>query len=119
MVLGRPLRYRCDLPAELVVSDEAPSTGRIIDLSETGAFLETRADLQFGDQVVLRAVLPDGEPWEVTVRVSRLGSSQREIHHPRVENVTVARLGAGVRFEKLEGPAHRRLMLLLDRLDES
>ena len=115
--VNRAVRYRCDLSASLEVGGAAHAA-RIVDLSRTGAFVATAADIQIGDRGRLAIPLPGGEPLGVGVRVVRLGRSQLEIRHPRVENVTVSRAGAGLTFDRLAADEANRLGGYLELLDE-
>ncbi len=118
MNLTRPIRYRCDLEARLDRPDQGPQPVRVVDLSESGAFLETSLDIQFGEQAQLALELPRSGRWAVGVTVMRLGSCQREIIHPRVEHVTVARSGVGVLFDPLTPQQRKQLRTFLALLDE-
>lgn len=118
MPVSRAVRYRCDVPAKLERGDGKPEPVRVLDISESGAFIETELDLQFGDTGLLGVALPGGPPWVVEVAVVRLGSSQREIPHQRVDTVTVTRLGAGLRFEGMATDELKRLRSFLELLDE-
>ncbi|MHB8878019.1 MAG: PilZ domain-containing protein [Myxococcaceae bacterium] len=118
MSLGRPIRYRCDLAAPLAFEGLGEQRVRILDLSETGAFVETDLELQYGDVGRMGIAFPGGDPWGATVRVSRLGASQREVRHPRVENVTVLRPGVGLTFEDIPDDERERLLGFLELLDE-
>lgn len=113
----RPLRYRCDLEAHLAWA-QGVHTVRILDLSETGAFVETGLDLQVGDAGVLTLALPGGDPWHADIQVVRLSTAQRELHHPRLHHLTVARPGAGVAFAHVPEDEVERLRGFLELLDE-
>ncbi len=91
---------------------------RVLDLSRTGAFVETDADAQFGDTGELALELPGGRSWRAPVTVIRLGMTQREIAHPAVENVTVLSAGAGLRFDEVTQEAADALEALLAGFDE-
>jgi len=116
--LGRPLRYRCDLAAPLELEDGGAARVRILNLSETGAFVETDLDLQVGDRGRLSVAFPGGDPWIATVQVIGLGESQREVRHPKVENVTVLRAGADLEFVDVPEEERNRLRGFLELLDE-
>jgi hypothetical protein len=114
----RPLRYRCDLQGILQWEGQDLSV-QVLDLSETGAFVETGAlDLQVGDRAVLALALPGGEPWYAQVTVMRLGRAQRELRHPRLHHLTVSRPGAGVAFDAVPEDEVERLRGFLELLDE-
>ncbi|MBI3183094.1 MAG: PilZ domain-containing protein [Myxococcales bacterium] len=91
---------------------------RILDLSETGAFVETVVELDYEEAGKLELALPGGEPWAASVSVVRLGTSHREVRHPRVENVTVARPGVGLQFVGMNEEDLERLRGFLELLDE-
>jgi hypothetical protein len=118
MPVDRPIRYRCDISAPLEFEAFEPVKVRILDLSETGAFVETDLDLQHGDRGKLGMAFPGGDPWVAAVRVIRLGSSQRECRHPKVDNVTVLRAGAGLEFQDVPDDERERLRGFLELLDE-
>ena len=113
----RPLRYRCDLSGRFEL-DGAHHRVQILDLSETGAFVETQLDLQVGDRGVLALALPGGDPWYATVTVVRLAFAQREIRHPRLHHLTVRREGVGVVFDEIPEDEVERLRGFLELLDE-
>ncbi len=116
--IGRPVRYRCELHARLTLEGEEPRMLRVLDLSEGGAFLASDDELDFGATGLLTLALPGGDPFDVKVRVVRLGSSQLEVRHKRVELITVSRTGAGVVFEELPEEEIERLRGFLELLDE-
>lgn len=115
----RAIRYRCDLQARLDRGDGQKHPVRILQLSESGAFVDPeQLDLQYGDRCRLTIPLPGGDPWHAEVTVVRLGRSQRELRHPRVENFTVTRLGVGVTFDHVPDDEVERLRGFLELLDE-
>lgn len=116
-VSQRPLRYRCDLAGRLEWEGQQHAV-QILDLSETGAFLETQLDLQVGDRAVVALALPGGEPWYAPVTVVRLSSAQRELRHRRLHHLTVLRYGAGVVFDTVPDDEVERLRGFLELLDE-
>src|SRR5687767_9097408 len=117
MLDTRATRYRCDLQARLEFGAHALDV-RILDLSETGAFIATEEDIQVDDRGRLGIPLPGGgDPVWADVTVVRLGKSQLEIRHPRVDNVTVTRLGVGLRFESVPEDEIERLRGFLEILD--
>lgn len=118
MAIDRPIRYRCDIAAPLEFEAFAPVRVRILDLSETGAFVETDLDLQYGDRGKMSIAFPGGDPWIADVQVIRLGASQREVRHPKVDNVTVLRAGAGLTFVDVPEDERERLRGFLELLDE-
>lgn len=113
----RAIRYRCDIQGRLERAG-ARHPVRILQLSEGGAFIETDVDLQFGERATLTIPLPGGDPWHAEVTVVRLGRSQRELRHPRVENFTVTRPGVGVTFDHVPDDEVERLRGFLELLDE-
>lgn len=97
---------------------EEVASVRVIDLSETGAFVETKLELQAGALGTLELDLLEGGPWCTPVEISRTGKGQQELRHARVEIVTVSRQGVGVRFLELSGPDRARLDALLLKIDQ-
>ena len=118
MTVRRAARYRCDLVAPLTLPELGLLEVRVIELSESGAFVETTAGLQHGDVGRLSLPFPGGEPWEVQVRVTSLGKGLREVHQPRIDNLTVRREGVGLEFEAVTDEARERLLGFLDLLEE-
>ena len=112
------MRYRCELLARLALQGEPAREVRVLDLSESGAFLASDEELDFDAQGTLTLALPGGAPFGVRIRVVRLGSSQLEIRHRKVEMITVSRQGAGVSFEELPDGEVDRLRGFLELLDE-
>lgn len=113
----RAIRYRCDIQGRLERGGTRHPV-RILQLSEGGAFIETDVDLQLEEKATLTIPLPGGDPWHAEVTVVRLGRSQRELRHPRVENFTVTRPGVGVTFDHVPDDEVERLRGFLELLDE-
>lgn len=115
----RPVRYRCEMYARI----DGPAgqvKARVLEMSETGAFLEEAAgfeDQQVGDEGSMTLALPGGEPWTGQFRVTRHGSSRRELRNPRVEHITIAAKGYGVEFVSLEDEELERLRDFLELLE--
>lgn len=115
----RPVRYRCELFANIAEA-EVESRARVLEMSESGAFIEEAEgfdDRQVGDQAVLTLALPGGDPWSGRFRISRLGTSRRELKDPRVEHVTIAVRGYGVEFLELHDDELERLRDFLELLE--
>ncbi|MFZ5469639.1 MAG: PilZ domain-containing protein [Myxococcota bacterium] len=113
----RSIRRRCDVNARLEVDGRSHRV-RVLDLSETGAFIETSGDFDFGAVAKLHLPLPGGEEWTAEVELVRPGASQREVCHGRVEIITVLRRGVGVSFLHVPAAEHGRLTSFLTLLDE-
>ncbi len=93
---------------------------RVLELSETGAFLEESAgleDQQVGDEGSMTLALPGGEPWTGHFRVTRQGLSRRELRNPRVEHLTIAAQGYGIEFVSLADEELERLRDFLELLE--
>ena len=78
--------------------DESRPSARVTDLSEGGCYLDTVGEVQPGEIVAFRVLLPDGD-WlylEGEVRHLRLG------------------VGFGVRFVDLNEEQHEKLLVLLE-----
>lgn len=117
--LPRPVRYRCELFAS-IEAGEALARARVLEMSETGAFIEEAdgfEDQQVGDEGVMTLALPGGEPWIGKIRVSRLGTSRRELRDPRVEHVTISARGYGVEFIEVDDDELERLRDFLELLE--
>lgn len=92
---------------------------RVLDLSETGAFVDTGGlDVQVGDRGVLMLALPGGGPWPAEVTVVRFGVGQRELRRPGLHHLTVSRHGVGVVFDRIPEDEVERLRGYLELLDE-
>lgn len=115
--LGRSVRYKCEVDARVELDGQRTSA-TILDISRTGAFVETQLDLQVGDQFRLGLALPGGEPFFARVVVVRLGKSLKELRHNRVDNLTVLRRGVGVRYLEMPKEDETRLDGFLELLDE-
>jgi len=120
MTAPRPVRHRCDLAARLESAQQSPLKVKVLELSETGAFIEEAAgleELQVGDELKLTIALPGGN-WSSGAIVTRLGSSRRDVKHPSVAHVTVAANGFGIEFTEMEDDALEQLRGYLELLDE-
>ncbi|MFL5319575.1 MAG: PilZ domain-containing protein [Myxococcaceae bacterium] len=113
----RPVRYRCELDARVEWEGQR-HPARILDLSRTGAFIETQLDLQVGDRARVGLALPGGDPVFLDVVVVRLGKTLRDMRHPRVHNLTVRAIGVGVQFVEVPDEDATRLDGFLELLDE-
>lgn len=113
----RPVRYRCELDARIEWQGQRHAA-RILDLSRTGAFVETSLDLQVDDVAKLGLALPGGDPVFVPVTVMRLGKTLRELRGTRVHNLVVRAVGVGVRFDDIPDEDVPRLEGFLELLDE-
>ena len=117
--LPRPVRYRCEMYAR-IESQHGHLKARVLEMSETGAFLEQAVgfeDQQVGDEGSMTLALPGGEPWTGHFRITRHGSSRRELRNPRVEHITVVAQGYGVEFISLEDEELERLRDFLELLE--
>ena len=98
---ARPVRYRVELFGLLTVGEAEGVKVRVLDLSETGAFVE-RPELpdepQEGDELMLSLAFPGIGKWTTPARVCRPGSSRLELKRPGVAHVTVSREGFGIEF---------------------
>ncbi len=121
MTTNRPVRYRCDIQSqvELDTGGDAART-RVLELSETGAFLEEVPgldDVQAGDGGVIGIPLPGGDPWVAHVRFHHAGFGRLDVKTPRAEHVSVAVRGYGVEFDQLADDELERLRDFLDLID--
>lgn len=115
----RAIRYRCDLEGLLSLGDGRKLTGRVLELSASGAFVELDEDVAFGEPVRIYVDLPGGtDPFYADAEVSRLGKGLHDVPHPSVENLTVLREGVGVRFTRIPEDEQGRLLGFLELLDE-
>jgi len=106
--------------ARIDAQEGGPVKARVLEVSETGAFLEQAPgfdEQQIGDEGTMTLALPGGEPWTGQFRVVRHGSSRRELRNPRVEHITIAAQGYGVEFISLEDDELERLRDFLELLE--
>ena len=118
---GRPVRYRVELFGLLSVGGGSDVKVRVLDLSESGAFLERpplEEEAQEGDPVAITLGFPGIGKWTASGRVSRLGTSRLELKRPGAAHVTVAREGLGVEFDELGDDALEQLRDFLELLDQ-
>ncbi len=117
----RPVRYRVELFGLLTFATPEGVKVRVLDLSETGAFVE-RPELpeepQEGDEVTLALAFPGIGRWTATARVTRLGNSRLELKRPKAEHVTVVRAGFGLEFVALGDDGLEQLRDFLELLDQ-
>jgi hypothetical protein len=116
----RPVRYRCELYAQLETDDGVPARARVLEISEGGAFVEEAEGieaLQVGDGTTLGIPLPGGEPWMAHAKVARLGTSRLDLRHGSVDHVTVAAKGYALEFDELAEDDLERLRDFLELLD--
>ena len=120
MTTPRPVRYRCELFAQLDLDSGSSQDVRVLEISEGGAFVERvpgTEDVQVNQGASLMIALPGGDPWVSHVRITRHGSSRVDVSHPNVEQVTIAVPGFGVEFDQLAEDELERLRDFLDLLD--
>jgi hypothetical protein len=121
MTTPRPVRYHCEIQSQLELDDgTAPLRARVLELSETGAFVEevpALSDAQAGDGGMIGIPLPGGDPWVAHVRINRLGTGRLELKTARAEHVSVAVRGFGVEFDQLDDDELERLRDFLELLD--
>lgn len=121
MTTPRPVRYRCELSSQIELDQGgAPARARVLELSETGAFIEEVKeidDVQAGEGGVIGIPMPGGEPWVAHIRFTRAGHGRIDVRTPRAEHVSVAVRGYGVEFDQLEDEELERLRDFLDLLD--
>lgn len=121
MTTPRPVRYRCQIPTQLELDDGAKATTRVLELSESGAFVEEVQAIQHvqpGDAGVLGIALPGGDPWVAHVRFSRWGSGHLDVTSPRAEHVSISVKGFGVEFDQLAEDDLERLRDYLELLED-
>ena len=118
LVTARPTRHRCNLPARLKMPGHAPLDVSLLDLSESGAFLETTSDVPFGDTAELVIEFPSKVPWTTPVKVTRLGSGQRLVTGPTDQTMAVICDGVGVHFVGLSAAMKDAVRSYLSTLDE-
>lgn len=117
----RPVRYRVELFGLLTIGAVEGVKVRVLDLSETGAFVERPEldeDPQEGDLATLTLAFPGIGKWVSPARVCRLGSSRLELKRPKAAHVTVTREGFGMEFEDLGDDALEQLRDFLELLDQ-
>lgn len=116
----RPVRYRCELYAQLETDEGVPAKARVLEISEGGAFVEEAEGLeglQVGDGATLGIPLPGGEPWLAHAKVARWGTSRLDLRHGSVDHVTVAVRGYALEFDELPEDELERLRDFLELLD--
>ncbi len=120
----RPVRYRVELFGLLQQGDAEGIKVRVLDLSETGAFIERPVtpepddELQEGDAATLTLAFPGIGKWMSRVRVTRLGSSLLELKRPKAVHVTVMREGFGLEFDGLDDDLLEQLRDFLELVDQ-
>lgn len=121
MTTPRPVRYRCEIASQIELDSGGDAArARVLELSETGAFVEEVAGLcevQPGDGGVIGIPLPGGDPWIAHVRFNRAGTGRLELRTPRAEHVSVSVRGFGVEFDALDEAELERLRDFLELLD--
>ena len=121
MTTSRPVRYRCEITSQIELdSGGEPARSRVLELSETGAFIEeVKAidDVQTGEGGVIGMPLPGGEPWVAHIRFTRTGTGRIDVRTAQAEHVSVAIRGYGVEFDQLEDEDLERLRDFLELLD--
>jgi hypothetical protein len=106
------------IPVELSLQDRA-YPGELVDLSLTGAFVETHAALAPGLRAELRVRIPGGEPLRVGVRVVRHGAGARHVPHPSFDHLSVRVVGLALSFEDLNEPTAGHLRALIALIAEA
>lgn len=118
---ARPVRYRVELFGLLSAGDGEGVKVRVLDLSESGAFVE-RPELpeepQEGDRVTLWLAFPGIGKWTTQGLVCRLGNSRLELKRPKAAHVTVVREGFGIEFIELGDEPLEQLRDFLELLDQ-
>ncbi|GEM_PF-2360126 len=120
----RPVRYRVELFGLLKLGDAEGTKVRVLDLSETGAFIERPVlpepddEPQEGDAVTLTLAFPGIGKWRAKARVTRLGNSLLELKRPKAVHVTVMREGFGLEFEGLDDESLEQLRDFLELVDQ-
>ncbi len=121
MTTPRPVRYRCEIASQIELdSGGAPTRARVLEISETGAFIEEVEaidDVQTGDGGVIGIPLPGGEPWVAHILFTRTGTGRIDVRTSKAEHVSVAVRGYGVEFDLLEDDELERLRDFLELLD--
>lgn len=117
----RPVRYRCEIQSKVELDEDGViGRARVLELSETGAFLEegtTLREVQVGDGAMIGIPLPGGEPWVTHVRFAHTGTGRVELKTPRAEHVSVSVRGFGVEFDQLDETELERLRDFLELID--
>ena len=116
-----PVRYRVELFGLLVVGADEGVKVRVLDLSETGAFVERPElpeDPQEGDPLTLSLAFPGIGKWTAAAVACRPGTSRLEVKRPGVAHVTVIREGFEIEFVDLEDEALDQLRDYLELLDQ-
>lgn len=115
----RAVRYRCDLEALLSLPDGRRKGARILELSASGAFVQTELELEFGQPLRVYFDLPGSDdPFFADATVARIGKGQYDVKHPSVENLIVLRPGVAVAFTGIPEGEEGRLLGFLELLDE-
>lgn len=121
----RPVRYRVELFGLLGLPGELPEglKVRVLDLSETGAFVELPdlpgdCEVVEGDVVGLTLAFPGIGKWTVEGKISRFGSSRVELKRPKAAHVTVVRPGFAIEFDPLGDDALEQLRDFLELVEE-
>ena len=121
MTTDRPVRYRCDIQSQVELdAGGAPARPRVLELSETGAFIEEGpglAEVQCGDGGVIGIPLPGGEPWVAHIRFNRFGYGRVDVRTNKAEHVSVSVRGFGVEFDQLGDEDLERLRDFLELVD--
>lgn len=118
---ARPVRYRVELFGLLTVNAGEEVKVRVLDLSETGAFVERPElpdDPQEGDQLDFALAFPGVGKWNTLAQVCRLGHSRLELKRPRAAHVTVVREGFGIEFLRMDDDTLEQLRDFLEQLDQ-
>jgi hypothetical protein len=114
------VRYRCELFAQLETDEGVPAKTRVLEISESGAFVEEPEELeglQVGDGATLGIPLPGGEAWVAHARVVRWGTSRLDLRHGSVDHVTVSVRGYALEFDEIAEDELERLRDFLELLD--
>ncbi len=121
MTTPRPVRYRCEIPSEFELDGGGGAVrARLLELSETGAFLEEVAalgDLQIDEGGTLWLPLPGGEHLAAHVRIARIGRARIDVRTRNAEHVSVSVSGFGVEFDGIDDDELERLRDFLELLD--
>jgi hypothetical protein len=120
MTSPRAVRYRCELHARLDLDAQNQVKGRVLELSEVGAFVEDGPgleDSQVGDGGLLTLALPGGDPWTGRFEITRWGNTRRDVRDDRVDHVTVTAPGFGLEFVEIDDDELERLRDFLELLE--